>query len=43
MVGVQAGFNKQWGSFVVGAVTDYDFVGGANRQTDNLWRYNFRR
>ena len=29
MVGVQAGFNKQWGSFVVGAVTDYDFVGGA--------------
>jgi opacity protein-like surface antigen/outer membrane protease len=29
MLGVQAGFNKQWGSFVVGAVTDYDLVFGA--------------
>jgi opacity protein-like surface antigen len=29
MAGAQAGFNKQWGSFVIGAVADYDFVGGA--------------
>ncbi|WP_158814167.1 outer membrane beta-barrel protein [Methylocapsa sp. S129] len=29
MVGGQAGFNKQWGSFVIGAVADYDLVGGA--------------
>jgi opacity protein-like surface antigen len=29
MVGAQGGFNKQWGSFVVGAIADYDFVGGA--------------
>jgi opacity protein-like surface antigen len=29
MGGVQAGFNKQWGPFVVGAVTDFDFVGDA--------------
>jgi opacity protein-like surface antigen/outer membrane protease len=29
MLGVQVGFNKQWGSFVVGGVTDYDMVFGA--------------
>jgi len=29
MVGAQTGFNKQWGSLVVGATADYDFVGGA--------------
>ena len=26
MGGVQAGFNKQWGSFVFGAIADYDLV-----------------
>lgn len=36
MLGGQAGFNKQWGSFVVGAIADYDFVGGAkSSQTVN--------
>lgn len=29
MIGGQAGFNKQWGGYVVGATADYDFVGGA--------------
>jgi opacity protein-like surface antigen/outer membrane protease len=29
MGGAQVGFNKQWGSFVVGAIADFDVVGGA--------------
>jgi opacity protein-like surface antigen len=29
MAGAQTGFNKQFGSFVIGAIADYDFVGGA--------------
>jgi opacity protein-like surface antigen len=34
MFGLQAGFNKQWGGFVLGAVTDYDFVvGGSAKQS----------
>jgi opacity protein-like surface antigen len=29
MVGGQVGFNKQWGSFVFGAIADYDYLDGA--------------
>ncbi|MGO8800215.1 MAG: outer membrane beta-barrel protein [Roseiarcus sp.] len=39
MVGAQAGFNKQWGSFVFGGVADYDYVGGATAKQSGSGTY----
>ena len=39
MVGAQIGFNKQWGSLVIGAVGDYDYVGGATAKQSGSGTY----
>ena len=39
MAGAQAGFNKQWGSLVVGGIADFDYVGGATAKQSGSGAY----